>query len=263
MTPLPDGGRVCGRTGLVLTPARSETAWRIATTSYGPLNPPLRSGDRRDCAGWGRFDIPGGRTAYLAESRECAYAEVLAYYRRRIGDRDSLSKDAAFLELTDDALAALIEAEWATRGHVAPGHLPAGWRTSRTIYRIELPSSGWWVVLEHPDSIASAEAALGAELEAEGIDALDVAVLRGSNRAVTVLLADWVRQSLLDDGSAPHGISYQSRHATGGAWAYWLPSGRPATATAVSKARITRASPIAANDPDLRAVAERFRVTVH
>ena len=70
--------------------------------------------------------------------------------------------------------------------------------------------------------MAAAEAALGERLAAVGIGALDVAVLRGDQRQATVLLADWIRKLTLEDGSAAHGIRYDSRHATGSAWAYWL-----------------------------------------
>jgi hypothetical protein len=45
VTALPDGARVCARTGLVLVPAKGETGWRLSKTSYGPLNPPARPAD--------------------------------------------------------------------------------------------------------------------------------------------------------------------------------------------------------------------------
>ncbi len=67
-----------------------------------------------------------------------------------------------------------------------------------------------------------AEAALGERLAALGVAALDVAVLRADQRQATVLLADWLRGLTLQDGSATHGIGYDSRHATGAVWAYWL-----------------------------------------
>jgi len=64
VTALPEGARVCARTGLVLMPAKGETGWRLAKTSYGPLNPPARPADPdADPAAWGRFDIRGGRTS--------------------------------------------------------------------------------------------------------------------------------------------------------------------------------------------------------
>ena len=47
------------------------------------------------------------------------------------------------------------------------------------------------MLLEHPHSIAAAEAALGDELASVGVGELDVGVLRGANRDATVLLATW------------------------------------------------------------------------
>lgn len=79
--------------------SRSDQTWRIAKTSYGPFNPPLRenAGDRDS---WGRFDSIGGRTIYSATTRECAFAEILSYYKRRLGASDALVRDAAALQLS-------------------------------------------------------------------------------------------------------------------------------------------------------------------
>lgn len=255
MTALPDGARICSVTGLVLVPAASETGWRIAKTSYGPLNPPLRSNDPdADPASWGRFDTRGGRTVYLAATRECAFAEVLAYQRRKLGERDSLAKDAAFLGLEVADLVATVEHEWQDRGHPPPGHVGKGWRTERAMYEIPLPDKGWWVLLEHPDSIAAAEAALEDQLASVGVGELDVAVLRGHNRDATVLLASWVCDAVLDDGSKAHGIRFESRHATGGVWAHWIrPDGRGSVyvGTAIDE-----------SDEDLVRVADRIGLRI-
>ncbi|MHB1475467.1 MAG: hypothetical protein ACYCV4_17955 [Dermatophilaceae bacterium] len=123
---------------------------------------------------------------------------------------------------TRTGLADIVEAEWLVRGHMHPGHLARGWRTERTLYQLDLTDTGWWVFLEHPDSLAAAEAALGDRLASVGVGELDAAVLRGANRDATVLLADWIRGVLLDDDSSAHGIRYDSRHATGHAWAWWM-----------------------------------------
>ena len=42
MTSARPGARVCARTGLVLVPTAGERAYRVALSSYGPLNPPVR-----------------------------------------------------------------------------------------------------------------------------------------------------------------------------------------------------------------------------
>lgn len=170
MTPLPPTARVCASTGLVLLPSDGLRVWRVAKVAYGPLGPLPRPVDPHgDPASWGRFDTRGGRALYVAATRECAYAEVLAYLRRWLGQADSLAKDAAFLGLTQGELAAIIEEEWTGRGHMRPGHLPEGWRVERALYHLVLPTAGWWVLLEHPTSIAAAEAALGDSLASVGI----------------------------------------------------------------------------------------------
>ena len=264
MSALPAGARVCRATGLVLVPAQPGIAFRVAKTSYGPLNPPLRADDAAaDSSGWGRWDTHGGRTVYAAGTRQCAFAEVLAFYRRRLGAGDPLSEDAAFLGLSAAELVALVDAEWQQRGHLPPGHLAQGWRHERALYRLRLPSGGWWVLLEHPASMATAEVALGERLAAVGIAALDVAVLRGDQRQATVLLADWVRGLTLEDGSAAHGIRYDSRHATGAAWAYWLrrvDGGHAAATEPLTSLAGERA--VAELDPDLQTVAQRFQLKI-
>jgi hypothetical protein len=128
---------------LVLVPAKGETGWLLAKASYGRLNPPARPADRdADPAAWGRFDIRGGRTVYLAATGECAFAEVLAHQRRKLGERDSLTKDASFLGIEVADLVAAVEREWHERGHLPPGHIGKGWRTERAMYEIALPSTG-------------------------------------------------------------------------------------------------------------------------
>jgi hypothetical protein len=260
---LPDGARICTRTGLVLLPARGEQGWRIAKTAYGPLNPPTRpDANDADPTGWGRFDTHGGRTVYAAGSPECAFAEVLAYHRRRLGQVDSLRKDAEFLGLDPAALAGRVEREWQDRGHLPPGHLTTGWRTERALYELRLPDPGWWVLLEHPDSLAGTEAARGDALASVGVGELDVSVLRGGNRGATVLIADWVHHAVLDDGSHAHGITYRSRHATGDAWAVWIRTAAGSHDPTRGPVRVLGSAPITSTDLDLLAVADRFGITI-
>ncbi len=56
------GARVCARTGLLLVPAGGEREFRVALTSYGALNPPVRGPAGSDVGSWSRHDTPGGRT---------------------------------------------------------------------------------------------------------------------------------------------------------------------------------------------------------
>jgi len=66
-----------------------------------------------------------------------------------------------------------------------------------------------------------------------------------------------------DDGTAPHGIVYRSRHACGDVHAYWLrglDAGHPAGAEPLTA---DTGAPITARDPDLRDTATRYGLTVH
>lgn len=143
-----------------------------------------------------------------------------------------------------------------------PGHLARGWHAERAVYRLALPSDGWWVLLEHPDSLAAIEFALGEHLASVGVSALDVAVLRGGQREATVLMAGWIRQQVLDEGSQAQCVEYERKHAAGTAWAYWLrrvddgqdPASEPLTADG--------GTPIRDDDPHLLAVSQRFGIKI-
>ena len=94
------GARVCARTGLVLVASAGEAAYRVALSSYGPLNPPVRGPVGSEVSSWSRYDTYDGRTVYTASTPGCAFDEVLAGFRRRLGARDSLAGDAAAVGLS-------------------------------------------------------------------------------------------------------------------------------------------------------------------
>ena len=179
-------------------------------------------------------------------------------------------RNAGFRGLSTE-LVVLVEAEWQQRGHLgiwAPGPaMAAGTRAVAT------PAALWWllVLLEHPASMAAAEAVLGERLAAAGVATLDVAVLRADQRQITVLradqrqitvlLADWVRGLILQAGSATHGIGYDSRHVTGAALAYWFRRVDDGHAAALNRLLRWQGSGLDELDPDLQSVAPRFQLT--
>lgn len=79
---------VCASTGLAYV-SGPVTGYRIAKSSYGPLNPLPRSAGTTDRSAWSRFDTAGS-TVYIAGDRRTAYAETLAMAR----------VDPAFLDIT-------------------------------------------------------------------------------------------------------------------------------------------------------------------
>jgi hypothetical protein len=257
------GARVCARTGLVLVPSAEESGYRVALISYGPLNPPVRGPVGSDVSSWSRYDTYDGRTVYTASTRGCAFDEVLAGFRRRLGARDSLARDAAAVGLSVPEFLRAVDEDWAELGVMFPGHLPRAWRTARLLYTVTHPGSGWWVMLDTAESIAAVRAALGDRLAVGGVTDVDLALLHGPDRLATVEIAGWVRSTTLEDGTAPHGIVYRSRHAGGDVHAYWLrrlDAGHPAGTEPLAA---DTGPPITAGDPDLRDTAARYGLTVH
>ncbi len=66
-----------------------------------------------------------GSTVYTAKTRETAYAEVLAYTKRLLGQRDPLAEDAAAIGLSLAEFTDLVGQEWSERQYMGMGHLPA------------------------------------------------------------------------------------------------------------------------------------------
>lgn len=228
------------------------------------MNPIRQPADpSEDPNAWGRFDTRDGRTLYVAQPQRCAFQEILAPLRRRLGTVDSLAKDAQFLGLDADEMAQIVEGEWAERGHMRPGHLPAGWRFERLLYEFQNSAEGWWVDVEHADTIAAMSEGLAAQLAALGVASVDRSLLLGSDRQVTVAIASWARQLRLDDGSGPLGITWQSKHGAGRCWAYWMRQvdvGRDVTAETLTLEGQGRS--ITRGDAALQAAAKAFGITV-
>jgi len=206
-------GRRDSATGVQLLPAPAPVTHRITRSSRGPLDPPLRGG--APDASWSRYDV-AGRTVYLAATAECAYAEVLAYTKRRLGQQDPLTKDAAAVGLSVAEFSGLVGAEWSERQHMGVGHLPSSWRIERLLYRITVPEAGRWVDIQHPDSLAAAETELEAELATLDLSGLTVAALLGDDRHVTTAVARWGARPTPGRRQHPGGcgLPRQARHRT-------------------------------------------------
>ncbi|MFJ3395373.1 hypothetical protein [Leifsonia aquatica] len=250
--------RICTKSGLRLIPVDQAMGFHIATARYAQPSAPWRTPDvhRQE---WGRFDTIG-RTYYVAETAECAYAEVLSQFKRKAGGDDPLAPIAAVLDLTVDQLLIQIAEEWGEEDYRGVGAIPASWWADRRMYQVALEGNGWLVDVAHPASISALESAEGGDvsrfLANQGIPALNVSVLTSDNRLVTTMLAEIMRDAELDDGSTPRGVHFGSKH--GGAWcrAIWLPyqDEMPPGLT------IRDAAPITGNDPALTAVADWFHL---
>lgn len=265
MSPVPrEDGNTCSSSGLRLIEARRMAAYRIQRTDYPALSAPERdyAGDRLT---WNRFDTPG-RTLYLAETAECAYAETISPFKRALGSTDPLEKDARAIGMTLEQFYNAVAKDWRERQFMHTGTIPQSWRERREIRTVSLPFPGWWVDIEHPDSIAAIASSLDGDLESLGVKELDTAVLRGQDRGVTTRIAERVRETIVFDGSEPLGIVYGSRHGGYDNWAVWLrrqDTGIDRIGADGSDGLSSLSTgPIRFNDPDLEAASGRFQIKV-
>lgn len=103
-----------------------------------------------------------------------------------------------------------------------PWGVPADWQMARSIYAIQLPRNGWWVQIDHAQTLAALED-LSSTVPGltERLQLLTSGVIESEDRDLTTLLAHTIRTQTLDDGSEPLGISYNSKTLMGRCWAYW------------------------------------------
>lgn len=217
--------RICGKTGLALVDG-PVSAYRVAKESYGPLNPQERGLLSDDRSTWYRFDTPG-RTIYAAEDPTTALLEALSWARMTVSHDAYLRKTAAFFGEPVEAIRREVEEQWHANGHMIPGWIPANWRDGRLLYSLRF-KPGPWVDIAHSETLAALNGALGSLLyDVEVEETLTLAEVTSGRREVTTILASWIRDQLLDDGSYPMGIRFPSKHGAVGqghgyCWAFWL-----------------------------------------
>jgi hypothetical protein len=249
--------RTCRKTGLRLRAVREDRMFRVAETNFGAISAPERTVEEHRTQ-WGRFDSPG-RTIYAAAEREIAYSEVLSPFKRQLGAADPLEADAAALDMTREEFLEVVASEWGERSFMGVGAVPASWRHNRGTYELYATGAGWWINLDHPDTLASLEQAMTSLLVEEGITALTTAILAGENRRITTSIGELLRRCELDDGSQARGLQFRTKF--GGSWcrAIWLPNeDEPWEPDIISLSP----EPILVSDEALAHAAERFRIRV-
>ena len=260
-------GQTCPVTGLRIVPTNQRLVYRLAKVSYEPLSPPERDSGPTPVTEWNRWDTPGGRTVYGADSPEACYLEALAAQ----APAPTLDSQTGLPDNPDgpSATASLltqIRQDWDGEFHFAPGCVPQAWRDERRLYRLWLPPTGWAVDVEHEDSLAAINRALAHRVFAVGGNRIDRGHLLGSDREVTVLIARWLRSLVLDDGTFPHRIAYGSKHGEDQrCWAIWmreLDDGKPLSSEPTTRDNghlIERPE----KNPPLHSAASRLGLTVH
>ncbi|MFZ4894292.1 hypothetical protein ACL9RL_07570 [Plantibacter sp. Mn2098] len=164
-----------------------------------------------------------------------------------------MEADAAALGLKRDEFLEIIATEWAEHGFMGVGAIPAMWRHDRAVFEIAAAGTGWWVDVEHPDTLSVLEAELTSVLAEQRVTTLTTAVLRGENRIITGAVAALVRGWTFDDGTSARGIHFGRKFGGGTCRAIWLP-----------ETELIGLSPeaIFVTDERLALAADRFRIRV-
>ena len=152
-----------------------------------------------------------------------------------------------------------VASQWQEKSFMNSGTLPRTWRTGRQLHIVELPFPGWWIDVEHPETVAAVEVAIPDTLKDLGVAHIDTSLLRSNRREVTTAIADHLRELVLFDGSYPLGIRFGSRHGGFVNWAVWLRNHDLNLPGGDGLIHLNK-SPIYFNDPDLEAASRRFRL---
>lgn len=224
----PSDGQVCSRTGMYLLPGRGEEGYRVTKDRYvqsggvnsarenthiGPMSPDMIDGR-------GRFDTMG-RTVYFADGARTAFAEVLQVFRQR---RLAVAPDAEAAGMSYEEYLDAVAEEAQRDGRDAPWSVPCDWQMLHSIYRVRMPTQGWWVAIDHPETHAALTDALAVDVYQLGYQdgaALHSGLLASDDRELTTIVANYVRGLFLEDGSPPLGISFPSKTELGRCWAFW------------------------------------------
>lgn len=208
--------------------------WRVGRTPE-PLNfSEINPSDAQNRVGGNRFDVPGGSLLYAATRAEGAFAETLARFR----------PTAAIRALPREA----------DEHFMAPGAVPADWRTRRQIVSFGLLDPLPFVDVDHPATHSHLVAQIPSRLRSLGYETLDAATLRGKDRFLTRAIAEWLYSCVDDDGNYLYsGIRYGSRLGEYECWAIF----DGAIIEQVSVAAIDR------SDARLLRVARDFDLSIH
>jgi hypothetical protein len=153
-----------------------------------------------------RFDSSTGSwgVLYFGTSLEACFGETLARMRPSID------------------VIAVVRDEWEQRRFMNVGAVPADWRTRRTAVAVTLGGDQDlpFLDIEHPETHTFLRRELALGLSALGYQDLDVSIMRGPDRRVTRLAADWAYEQIDADGNVVYaGIRYLSRICSD--WECW------------------------------------------
>lgn len=177
--------------------APRDGLWRVARG-----DDPLRFSGR-ESYGANRFDpltVDAG-VLYFGTDLQACFGETLARLRPSL------------------PMLTVVEEEWRALGFMSTGTVAADWRQRRSAVRVRVPADARFLDVESPATHQFLRQELALGLSALGLEDLDVAAVRGPDRRVTRLIADWAYLAS-DDGEPRYaGIRYDSRIRSG--WECW------------------------------------------
>lgn len=103
-----------------------------------------------------------------------------------------------------------------------PWAISVDWQMQRSMYQLTLPSAGWWIRIDCKETLSAFQRLTPAVSGmTEDLQFLTAGSITGESRDLTTILAQTAREQVLDDGSEPLGISFESKTLFGRCWAYW------------------------------------------
>ena len=193
--------------------------------------------DLGDTRAGNRFDSLTGafRVLYFGTDLEACFGETLSRFRA-------------------DPKLAFIDEEWEANRFMARGTVPKDWRMRRTAVRVLIKTDRRFLVVEALGTRKRLQRLLGPVLAFFEVQDLDVAAIRGPDRRVTRLIAEWAWRQVDERGERVFaGLRYLSRIETG--WECW------AVFDDVDIEELER-HPILETTPELLTVAESYGLRV-
>lgn len=173
------------------------------------------------------------------------------------GFRNAVAFAASQFGLPLEEARKLVHDDWSRNGNMIPGWLPANWRDGRLMYTLKVNAPIRWIDLTAAESIASLNRHIGSRLEeALGIPDITLATLAGEDRESTTLIAEWLREQILDDGNFAAGVRVHSKYGGGACWAYWMR--RRDDGLGPDPVEILEDAQIHRDDPDLQYVLAMY-----
>lgn len=214
--------------------------WRVGRRPNPLLLRPTKALGPDEITVGNRFDSISGRfrCLYLASDSRGCMMEVLGRQK------------------PDQRLAKLVEEDWAERGWMRVGNVAADWRDRRCRVQVAIDlHAPPFLDVDDAETLQRLDEELRPQLDAWEVDQLDTGIIRGRDRRVTRLIADWSWSYRSD--AEPHGfagIRYVSRlDSTMECWAVF---------DDIEVREMARTA-IAARDTDVRYAAKKLGLTVH